>query len=290
MGDDVDRNSFRSPTALTNSERELMLDGIGMNSVLRAAERTPARIFVGRRGPAYRTATQLALRADHAFALDAVHDEVDLHRDFPSEFVQSRKLFAVQSQAGDKQEYLLRPDLGRRLSDAARDEIARRCPQNADVQIVVGDGLSAAAVIRQVPPLLPLLEHEFARRGWKLGQSFLVHYCRVGIMNDIGDLLRPEVVVLLIGERPGLATAESLSAYLAFQPAGGHTDAQRNLISNIQARGVEHAVAAARIAALADQMRQRQKSGVPIKEQIVGASCREALLGQQTGSRVVSGQ
>lgn len=277
MADKVERNSFRSEEPPENVERELALAGNGMNSVLRAATRTPARIFAGRRGPAYRTQTQLALRADHAFALDAVHDEVNLDRDFPADFVQSRKLFAVQSQARDKQEYLLRPDLGRRLSDAARDEIARRCVQSADVQLVLGDGLSAAAVINQVPPLLPLLENRFSSRGWKLGQTFLVRYCRVGIMNDIGELLRPEIVVLLIGERPGLATAASLSAYLAFRPASGHTDAQRNLISNIHARGVDHMAAADRIAALADQMRERQTSGVAIKEQIEAEARSETL-------------
>jgi len=248
-----------------------------------AAARTPARIFVDRRGPAYRTQTQLALRADHAFALDAVHDEVDLARGFPAEFAHARKLFAVQSQARDKEEFLLRPDLGRRLSDTARQEIALRCGPSADVQIVLGDGLSAAAMIRQVPPLLPLLEQEFARRGWKTGQTFFVRHCRVGIMNDVGELLRPEIVVLLIGERPGLATAESLSGYLAFRPASGHTDAQRNLISNIHDRGVDHAAAAARIASLADQMRQRQTSGVAIKEQLAGEVRGEALLANIRG-------
>ncbi len=235
-----------------------------------AGQRTLARIFVGRSGPAYPTATQLALRADHALALDAVHDEVDLARDFPAEFVGSRKLFTVLSQARAKQEYLLRPDLGRRLSDIAHDEIARRCIQSADVQIVLGDGLSAAAVIKQVPPLLPLLEAQIECRGWKLGQTFLVRHCRVGIMNDVGELLHPQVVVLLIGERPGLATAESLSAYLAYRPQNGHTDAQRNLVSNIHPRGVAHAAAAARIAMLADQMRQQQTSGVTIKERMPG--------------------
>jgi ethanolamine ammonia-lyase small subunit len=142
------------------------------------------------------------------------------------------------------------------------------CPAGADVQIVLGDGLSATALIRQAPPLLPLLEEECRRRGWRLGQTFLVHYCRVGIMNDVGDLLQPEVVVLLIGERPGLAIADSLSAYLAFRPRHGHTDAQRNLISNIHPRGVSWAAAAARVASLIEQMRREQTSGVAIKEQL----------------------
>jgi amino acid transporter len=141
-----------------------------------ATARTPARVFVNRCGPAYRTATQLQLRADHAFALDAVHDEIDIARDFAPDFVASRNLFAVQTQATTKREFLLRPDLGRRLSDAAREDLSRRCPHGPQVQIVLGDGLSAAALIRQVPLLLPSLESEFKRRGRRLGQSFLVRY------------------------------------------------------------------------------------------------------------------
>jgi ethanolamine ammonia-lyase small subunit/amino acid transporter len=232
-----------------------------------ATARTPARVFVDRCGPAYRTATQLRLRADHAFALDAVHDEITLARDFAPEFVASRNLFAVQTQATTKREFLLRPDLGRRLSDATREELSRCCPHGPQVQIVLGDGLSAAA-IRQVPPLLPLLEREFERRDWKLGQTFLVRYCRVGLMNEIGDLLAPEVLVLLIGERPGLATAESMSAYLAYRPQTGHTDAQRNLISNIHPRGVSVPAAAERIAALIQQMYDQRSSGITIKERL----------------------
>ncbi|MCI0358844.1 MAG: ethanolamine ammonia-lyase subunit EutC [Planctomycetaceae bacterium] len=239
------------------------------NSVLGwALARTRARVFVDRCGPAYRTQTQLQLRADHAFALDSVHDEVELSRDFAADFVATRSLFAVQSRATCKREYLLRPDLGRQLNDSAREELARRCPHGPDVQIVLGDGLSAAAVVGQVPALLPRLEDAIGRRGWKLGQTFLVRYCRVGIMNEIGDLLAPEVIVLLIGERPGLASAQSLSAYLAYRPRSGQTDAHRNLISNIHACGVAPAEAALRVAALIDQMRQLRASGIAIKEQL----------------------
>ena len=107
-------------------------------------------------------------------------------------------------------------------------------------------------------------------RGLSVGQPFVVRHCRVGVLNDVGELLDPAVVVLLIGERPGLATAESLSAYLAYRPRPGHTDAQRNLISNIHARGVSHAEAARRILALAEQMRQVQASGVTVKEDLAG--------------------
>src|SRR5262249_52285147 len=142
------------------------------------------------------------------------------------------------------------------------------CPAAADVQVVIGDGLSVAAVVKQVPPLLPLLAEEVKAKGWTFGRPFAVRYCRVGVLNDVGELLDPSVVVLLIGERPGLATAESLSAYLAYRPRPGHTDAQRNLISNIHARGVSVEDAARRIVALAEKMRQRQTSGVTVKEDL----------------------
>ena len=119
-----------------------------------------------------------------------------------------------------------------------------------------------------MPRLLPLLADEAQRRGWSFGRPFFIRHCRVGVLNDIGDILDPEVVVLLIGERPGLATAESLSAYLAYRPRSGHTDALRNLISNIHARGVGPEEAAQRIMALAEQMRRRQMSGIAVKEEL----------------------
>ncbi len=230
--------------------------------------RTPARLVVGRAGSSYRTDTQLELREDHAFAVDAVHSELDLNRDFDPQLVASYKLFEVQTQAHDKAEFLKRPQLGRQFSDEARATILAHCPTDVDFQIVVGDGLSSAAVVSQVPALLPLLAKGAQARNWSLGRTFVVCHCRVGLLNDVGALLRPRVAVLLIGERPGLATAESLSAYMAYRPQAGHTDAQRNLISNIHARGVPPDQAAARILALADQMVAQQISGIAIKEEL----------------------
>jgi ethanolamine ammonia-lyase small subunit len=230
--------------------------------------RTPARILTGRAGPSYRTATQLELRRDHAAALDAVHAELDLARDFGPAFVEHWRLFEVATCARGKTEYLMRPDLGRRLSEKSRAAIVRECPAAADLQVVIGDGLSAAAVAAQVPHLLPLVAEKARQRGWALGRPFVIRYCRVGVLNDVGETLDPAVVVLLIGERPGLATAESLSAYLAFRPRPGHTDAQRNLISNIHARGVPPETAAARVIALAEKMRQLRASGIVVKEEL----------------------
>jgi ethanolamine ammonia-lyase small subunit len=235
-------------------------------SALRA--RTPARLVVGRSGPAYRTATQLDLREDHAVAVDAVQTELDLVRDFGRALIESSGIFEVRTLAADKSQFLKRPELGRQLSPQARAEIAQNCPAKVELQVAIGDGLSAAATAAQVPALLPLLETGAKRRGWTYGRPFAIRYCRVGVLNDIGAILDPQVVVLLIGERPGLVTAESLSAYMAFRPRTGHTDAQRNLISNIHDRGVDPRSASERILALAEQMRSAQSSGVAIKEQL----------------------
>ena len=209
----------------------------------------------------------LELRGAHANAVDAVWTEFDLHKDFPPDFIAQWELFQVSSQVESKSQYLLRPDLGRSLSDEAKSLIAQRCPKAPDIQIVIGDGLSGAAVSAQVPALFPLVQQQARARGWSTGQSFAVRYCRVGIMNDIGDLLSPRILVLLIGERPGLATAESLSAYMAYCPRPGHTDADRNLISNIHARGVRVEDAADRILNLASQMMALKLSGTTVKEE-----------------------
>jgi ethanolamine ammonia-lyase small subunit len=235
--------------------------------VRKIRERTPARILVGRAGAAYRTGTQMDLRAAHAAARDAVHAELHLHSALAPAFAKKWGLFEVETQATSKDEFLMRPDLGRRFSDAARQEIAKRCPRGCDLQIAIGDGLSVPAIASQVPTLLPLLAQGAAARGWKVGQPFVIRHCRVGILNEIGELLGPEVAVLLIGERPGLATADSLSAYMAYHPRAIHTDADRNLISNIHARGVLPQAAATRTLDLAARMMEASNSGVEVREQ-----------------------
>jgi len=234
--------------------------------VRRIRARTPARIFV-ERGAAYSTRTELELRGAHANAVDAIWSEFDFHRDFPEEFVEQWKLFQVSSKAESKSQFLLRPDLGRSLSDPARSLVMKECSQSPDVQIVIGDGLSGAAVAAHVPSLFPLLQEKMRARGWSVNHSFIVRYCRVGIMNDIGDLIAPRLIVLLIGERPGLATAESLSAYMAYSPKSGQTDADRNLISNIHSRGVQIQEAAERIINLGVQMLALRSSGTLVKEE-----------------------
>jgi ethanolamine ammonia-lyase small subunit len=230
-----------------------------------ARARTPARVLIGRAGASYRTATQLELRRDHAAAVDAVRAEIEMERDLGTALVSEWALLEVATQARDKAAYLTRPDLGRRLDPSAA-AILKSFPHGVDLQVAIGDGLSAAAVAAQVPTVLPLLAAGAARRGWQFGRPFFIRHCRVGILNEIGVLLDPVVVVLLIGERPGLGTAEGLSAYMAYRPRSGQTDADRNLISNIHTRGTTPAEAAERVILLASQMMQSRRSGITVKE------------------------
>ena len=234
--------------------------------VRKVRARTPARLLEGRAGAAYRTHNQLELREAHAAARDAVRAELNLLNTFDPDFVQRWNLFEAHSQAATKDDYLARPDLGRHFDDSSRAEIIKRCPPLRDLQIVIGDGLSITAVAAQVPHLLPLLNETASTQGWDLGQTFVIRHCRVGILNEIGDLLSPTVAILLIGERPGLATAESLSAYMAYQPKAPDTDANRNLISNIHARGVSTEQAAHRILSLAATMMKIKTSGYQLRE------------------------
>ena len=258
--DDRSNNDRTTGEALTSSALPDFLQKI--------RARTPARILLGRAGAGYRTATQLDLREAHAAARDAVRDELDLGSAFGAEVLREWSLVELRTRASTKTEYLLRPDLGRRFDDASRDDLVRLGTRGADFQIAIGDGLSVTAVAAQVPALLPLLVAEARAHGWTVGKTFVIHHCRVGILNEIGELLDSQVVVLLIGERPGLATAESLSAYLAYRPRASHTDANRNLISNIHARGTPTPAAARRIVNLAGQMRTTGSSGFSLRENL----------------------
>jgi ethanolamine ammonia-lyase small subunit len=246
------------------TDGELLGAGGGLADRVRAV--TTARVLSGRVATSYRTSSLLSLRADHAAARDAVAAELDLSVPPLDALAAAYGIVEVASAAADPVQHLRRPDLGRRLSPAARETLLERCPPGADLQVLIGDGLSASAVAAQVPGLLPLLVDGAAERGWSVGQVFAVRRCRVGILNEVGALLDPAAVVLLVGERPGLGTADSLSAYLAWRPRPGHTDADRNLVAGIHARGLSHAAAAERVLDLVAAMREAGASGVALKE------------------------
>jgi ethanolamine ammonia-lyase small subunit len=222
---------------------------------------TTARLGVGRAGPRYRTASLLLFQADHAVTQDA------LYRDVDQQLLDELGLFTVQTKVtGGKQEYLLRPDLGRQLNDEAKQAIRERCVPSPNLPVVVGDGLSAAAVEANVREMFPILQQGARAAGLSLGTPFFVKYCRVGVLNDIGDLLKPDVVILLIGERPGLGRAESLSAYLAYRPKAGDTDADRDVVCNIfQNGGTNPLEGAAFAVSIAQKMMKHQASGVKLK-------------------------
>jgi thiosulfate/3-mercaptopyruvate sulfurtransferase len=249
-------------------------------------EQTPARLMEGRAGVSYRTATLLQLRADHAAARDAVQAELDLNTHLGPEFVERWGIFEVSTRARTKAEYLLRPELGRLFNEAAHSAALERCPRECEMQIVIGDGLSVRAVAVQLPGLLPLLMTGAGERGWRRCQVFAIRHCRVGVMNEIGELLAPAVVVLLVGERPGLATAESLSAYLAYRPRAGHDDSHRNLVSNIHAKGVSVAESAERILRLVESMLREKRSGVDLKEQLPASGRSVRSLTPQEGMSI----
>jgi ethanolamine ammonia-lyase small subunit len=235
-------------------------------TVRRIRVRTPARILVGRAGASYRTSTQLDLREAHAAARDAVRGELSLTAVFDAAFIHAWNLCEVSTRAHDKNEHLRRPDLGRRFDDPSQLMLRQRCSRDADLLIAIGDGLSVSAVYSQVPSLLPVLLKRARQLQWSTSAAIpVIRHCRVGILNELGELLNPTVAVLLIGERPGLATAESLSAYMAYRPRAGHNDANRNVISNVHSRGLSAAQAADRILTLATLMRKTSASGYLLK-------------------------
>jgi ethanolamine ammonia-lyase small subunit len=222
---------------------------------------TTARIGVGRAGPRYSTASLLLFQGDHAITQDA------LYRDVDQKLLDEFNLFTVQTKVtGGKQEYLLRPDLGRLLNDDAKRIINEKCQKNVNVQLAVGDGLSAAAIEANLRKIFPVIKQGVQNAGLTFGTPFFVKYARVGVMNDVGELIKPDVVILLIGERPGLGRAESMSAYMGYKPKYGDTDADRDVVCNIFENGGTNPLeAGAFVVQLAQNMRKSQASGVKLK-------------------------
>ena len=217
---------------------------------------TPARVGVGRSGPRYRTSTMLRFRADHAAAKDAVLSEVD------PELLARLGLFEVASRAGDKPTFLQRPDLGRALSDAGREEIARQVGRAPTLVVIYGDGLSAAAINQHLPAFHAALLPALAARGITPAPPFFVRRSRVKVMDEIARLTGAQAALFVCGERPGLGFADSLSAYYIYQPAEGATDADREVISNINPRGRPPAEAAGDVAVAVERILRDKKSGV----------------------------
>lgn len=218
--------------------------------------KTPARLGSGKAGPRYKTLTMLRFRADHAAAQDAVWSELD------AEFAKENDLLPTKTRCESKEEYLTRPDLGRCFDEHNAKAIKGVIDTPPKVQIVVGDGLSAAAIKANAPDCMAALCDGLKARGLTTGKGIFVKYCRVGAGDAIGDITNCELVCMLVGERPGLVTDKSMSIYITYNPHTGVSESSRTVISNIHAQGTPAVEAGAYAAELIEKILQKRVSGV----------------------------
>lgn len=228
-------------------------------SLKRMMRLTTARIGVGNAGARLKTQTLLALRADHATAKDAVMMDVD------QSVLDDLGLFTVQTCCNDKNEYLTRPDLGRKLSDEGVAQIKSRCDMRPDVQIVVADGLSSTAINANIKNVLPMLTDGLKSAGLKVGTPFFVRFGRVAVEDQISELVGAKVVCIFVGERPGLGSAESMSAYIAYNARVGMPEARRTVVSNIHKDGITAVEAGAYMTDLIQKILKHKASGVELQ-------------------------
>ena len=231
---------------------------------------TPARIALGRTGTSMPTRAQLDFQYAHAQARDAVHLPFD-HVALSAQLAErGRESILLHSAAIDRNSYLQRPDLGRKLSagsaQALRD-YASANPGGVDLAIVVADGLSALAVHRHTLPFLARLEEQIGAENWSVAPIILVEQGRVAVADEVGELLGAKMTVILIGERPGLSSPDSLGLYFTYNPKVGLTDAYRNCISNVRLEGLSYGMAAHRLLYLMREACRRQLSGVNLKDE-----------------------
>ncbi|AAK80663.1 ethanolamine ammonia-lyase small subunit [Clostridium acetobutylicum] len=220
---------------------------------------TPARICVGRAGTRLKTNTFLKFRADHAVAMDAVWSSVD------EKLIDTLNFLKVQTLAKDKEEYITRPDLGRKFSEETLDYIKNNCINEPDVQIIAGDGLSATAINANLRKIYFVIVEKLKSRGYKVGTPIFVKYARVATMDKISEELNAKVTIILIGERPGLATGESMSSYMAYESSTKKPESQRTVVSNIHNKGIPSVDAGKEIVRIIDIMMKEKKSGVELR-------------------------
>lgn len=226
---------------------------------LKMKERTPARIGIWRAGPRYKTETSLRFRADHAAAQDAVFSYVN------EEYIKENNLVPIATLCKDKDEYITRPDLGRKFPEDTVKFLKDNFRKNAKVQIMVGDGLSSSAIEANLRDILPALKQGLKVYGIDTPEVIFVKHCRVPAMDVIGEATGAEVICLFVGERPGLVTAESMSAYIAYKPTVNMPEARRTVVSNIHKGGTPPVEAGAHIAELIKTMLDKKASGIDLR-------------------------
>lgn len=257
--DDVADSELKDITAIEMSDFFDIENAENEAEYMKLKAKTPARLGIGRAGPRYKTETMLRFRADHAVAIDSVFNEV------PEGFVAEMGLVAVQSCCEDKDIYVTRPDLGRKLNEEGVAKVNAECRKGVDVQIVIADGLSSTAITANLKNILPALKQGLEGYGMSVGNPVFVKFGRVGSMDHITEIVGSKVTVELVGERPGLATGESMGAYITYEGKVGMPEAGRTVISNIHRRGTPAAEAGAHIANIANivkKMMEQKCSGV----------------------------
>ncbi|MBV6754283.1 ethanolamine ammonia-lyase subunit EutC [Pseudomonas chlororaphis] len=240
------------------------------NPWLQLRRLTPARIALGRTGTSLPTSAQLDFQFAHAQARDAVHLPFD-HAGLSAQLAErGQETLLLHSAADDRHSYLQRPDLGRKLNSASAQQLREHAlahPGGIDLAIVVADGLSALAVHRHTVPFLTRLEEQIEAEGWSRSPVVLVEQGRVAVADEVGELLGAKMVVILIGERPGLSSPDSLGLYFTYNPKIGLTDAYRNCISNVRLEGMSYGMAAHKLLYLMKEACRRQLSGVNLKDE-----------------------
>ena len=244
-------------TAVDIRQQYLIDKPANSRAFLELKAKTPARLGLGRAGTRYKTATLLRFRADHAAAQDSVFSLV------PESFAKENGLIPVKTECRDKDEYLTRPDLGRRF-DGNNQKVIQEVCSGQRVLLAIGDGLSSAAILANALDCAAAIRQGLTGFGIELGKSLFIRFCRVGASDHIGDLTGCELVCLLVGERPGLVTSESMSAYLTYKPHRGISESKRTVVSNIHRQGVSAVEAGAHIASLIDTMLKKQASGIDL--------------------------
>jgi ethanolamine ammonia-lyase small subunit len=226
---------------------------------------TSARIALGRVGASLPTAEVLRFGLAHAQARDAVHHPLDVNRLQNDLAAAGFSSLQVHSMADSRQTYLLRPDLGRRLDEASTARL-EQATQNAELAIVIADGLSSIAVMRHAVPLLVQLRDTFVT-DWRRTPVVIASQGRVAIGDDIGAALKARLAVVLIGERPGLTSPDSLGIYLTYEPRTGRMDSERNCISNVRPEGLRYEAAVHKLAKLMTQSLHLRLSGIDLKDE-----------------------
>lgn len=223
---------------------------------LKLKKKTAARLGIWRTGPRNTTETLLRFRADHAVAQDAVFSYVD------EDFLKEMNLFTVQTKVTDKDEYITRPDLGRQFDEENTKLMKEKCKAKPRVQIYVADGLSSTAIEANLKDILPAITAGLKGYGIDYGTPFFVKYGRVGSMDAVSEALDAELTIVLIGERPGLATGESMSCYMTYKAYPGIPEAKRTVVSNIHKDGTPAAEAGAHIASVIKIILEKKMTGV----------------------------